>query len=203
LHPSNALTTFDMPDTRSDPFQVETALAATDHLTDIPNRRFFLEFAKVDMERSVRFGAPSSLLIIDIDHFKNINDSYGHAAGDEVLRRVAEVGTQSVRSCDLFARLGGEEFVCLLPEIDEWGAVIAAERLRAAVEQLSVLSGKERISVTVSIGVSPVTGADRSVDDVLRRADRALYLAKGDGRNCVRCLDSRDPLARNDDRSPR
>jgi diguanylate cyclase (GGDEF)-like protein len=178
-------------------------LAATDHLTDIPNRRFFLEFAKVDMERSVRFGAPSSLLIIDIDHFKNINDSYGHAAGDEVLRRVAEVGTQSVRSCDLFARLGGEEFVCLLPEIDEWGAVIAAERLRAAVEQLSVLSGKERISVTVSIGVSPVTGADRSVDDVLRRADRALYLAKGDGRNCVRCLDSRDPLARNDDRSPR
>jgi diguanylate cyclase (GGDEF)-like protein len=171
--------------------QVEMAyakLAATDHLTDIPNRRFFLEFATADMDRSLRFGAPSSLLLIDIDHFKNVNDVHGHVAGDDVLRRVAEVCTKSIRSCDLLARFGGEEFVCLLPESDEWGAVMTAERLRRAVEGLSVHSGTEKIAVTVSIGVSSVTSADRSVDDVLRRADRALYRAKEEGRNCVRCL---------------
>jgi diguanylate cyclase (GGDEF)-like protein len=163
-------------------------LAATDPLTDIPNRRFFLEFAELDMDRSLQFGAPSSLLIIDIDKFKNVNDTYGHAVGDEVLRRVAEVGTKFIRSCDLFARLGGEEFVCILSKIDEGGAVMAAERLRVAVERLSVLiSGTERIPVTVSIGVATVTGEDQSVDDVVRRADRALYRAKGEGRNCVRC----------------
>jgi diguanylate cyclase (GGDEF)-like protein len=165
-------------------------LAATDPLTDIPNRRFFLEFAELDMDRSVRFGSPSTLLIIDIDKFKNVNDTYGHAAGDEVLRRVAEVGTKSIRSCDLFARLGGEEFVCILSKIDEWGAVMAAERLRIAIERLSVLSGTERIPVTVSVGVSPITRGDRSVDEVLRRADRALYRAKSEGRNCVRCQDT-------------
>jgi diguanylate cyclase (GGDEF)-like protein len=164
-------------------------LASTDPLTNIPNRRFFFEFAELDMDRSLQFGAPSSLLIMDIDKFKNVNDTYGHALGDEVLRRVAEVGTKSIRSCDLFARLGGEEFVCILSQIDEWGAVMAAERLRVAIEQLSVLSETERIPVTVSIGVSTVTSEDRSVDDVLRRADRALYRAKGAGRNCVRCRD--------------
>jgi diguanylate cyclase (GGDEF)-like protein len=162
-------------------------LAATDPLTAIPNRRFFLEFAELDMNRSLRFGEPSSLLIVDIDKFKNVNDTYGHAEGDKVLRRVAEVCTNSIRSCDLFARLGGEEFVCILSQIDEWGAVIAAERLRIAVERLPVFCGTQRIPVTVSIGVSPITDKDRSIDEVLRRADRALYRAKRDGRNCVRC----------------
>jgi diguanylate cyclase (GGDEF)-like protein len=165
-------------------------LAATDPLTDIPNRRFFLEFAELDMNRSLRFGAPSSLLIVDIDRFKNVNDTYGHAKGDAVIRRVAEVCTNSIRSCDLFARLGGEEFVCILSQIDGQGAFIAAERLRIAVERLSVFSGIRRIPVTVSIGISPITSKDRGVDDVLRRADRALYRAKAEGRNCVRCQDA-------------
>jgi diguanylate cyclase (GGDEF)-like protein len=161
-------------------------LAATDPLTNIPNRRLFLEFVKDDMERSARFGDPSSLLIVDLDHFKEVNDTYGHVVGDEVLRRVAEVGTKTIRSCDLFARLGGEEFVCVLPKTDEWGAVMIADRLRIAVERLSVLSGTKPIRVTVSIGVSAVLGRDSSVTDVLRRADCALYRAKNEGRNCVR-----------------
>ena len=116
-------------------------LAATDPLTGLPNRRFFNEFAKLDMDRFLRFGEPSSLLLVDLDHFKIINDTFGHAAGDEVLRRVASLGKLVFRSSDLFARWGDEEFVCLLPCTDEWGAILAAEKLRLAVEQLSVFSG--------------------------------------------------------------
>jgi diguanylate cyclase (GGDEF)-like protein len=162
-------------------------LAATDPLTEIPNRRFFHDFAKRDMERFLRFGDPSSLLMVDLDNFKKVNDTYGHAAGDEVLHRIAAAGKATFRkNRDLFARLGGEEFVCMLPGTDEWGAVMAAEKLRATVERLPILSGTQLIPVTVSIGVSSVYETDLTVDDTLRRADRALYRAKCDGRNCVR-----------------
>jgi diguanylate cyclase (GGDEF)-like protein len=161
-------------------------LAATDPLTGLPNRRFFDEFAKLDMDRFLRFGDPSSLLMVDLDHFKNINDTYGHAVGDEVLRRVAALGKLVFRSGDLFARWGGEEFVCLLPRTDEWGAMLAAEKLRSAVEQLSIVSGGRAIPVTASIGVSSVDSADRVMDNALLRADRALYRAKDSGRNRVR-----------------
>jgi diguanylate cyclase (GGDEF)-like protein len=161
-------------------------LAATDPLTGLPNRRFFDEFAKLDMDRFLRFGEPSSLMMVDLDHFKSINDTYGHAAGDEVLRRVASLGKLVFRSSDLFARWGGEEFVCLLPGTDEWGAILAAEKLRSAVEQLSIVSGGKAIPVTASIGVSLVGSDDRLMYDALLRADRAVYRAKNDGRNCVR-----------------
>jgi diguanylate cyclase (GGDEF)-like protein len=102
-------------------------------LTGLPNRRFFDEFAKLDMDRFLRFGEPSSVLMVDLDDFKSINDTYGHAARDEVLRRVAPFGKLVFRSSDVFARWGGEEFVCLLPRTDEWGAILAAEKLRSAV----------------------------------------------------------------------
>jgi diguanylate cyclase (GGDEF)-like protein len=138
------------------------------------------------MDRFLRFGEPSSLLMVDLDHFKNINDMYGHAAGDEVLRRVASLGELVFRSSDLFARWGGEEFVCLLPRTDEWGAVLAAEKLRSAVEQLWIESGGKAIPVTASIGVSSVNSTDRVMDRVLLRAERALYCAKDSGRNRVR-----------------
>ena len=161
-------------------------LAATDPLTGLPNRRFFDESAKLDMDRFLRFGEASSMLMIDLDHFKNINDTFGHAAGDDVLRCVASLGKQVFRSVDLFARWGGEEFVCLLPGTDEWGAILAAEKLRSAIEQLPVISGERSLSVTASIGVSSVTETDRAVDSVLLRADKALYRAKESGRNCVR-----------------
>jgi diguanylate cyclase (GGDEF)-like protein len=174
-------------------------LAATDPLTGLPNRRFFDEFAKLDMDRFLRFGEPSSVLMVDLDHFKSINDTYGHAVGDEVLRRVASLGKLVFRSSDLFARWGGEEFVCLLPRTDEWGAILAAEKLRSAVEQLSIVCSGKPVPLTASVGVSTVDSADRVMDDALLRADRALYRAKNDGRNCVRNYEiraSRTPRTR-------
>jgi diguanylate cyclase (GGDEF)-like protein len=161
-------------------------LAATDALTGIPNRRFFDEFAAIEFERVARFGEPSSLLMIDLDHFKAINDAHGHAAGDAVLRSVATVGATVLRACDLFARIGGEEFVCLLPGTGPAGALVAAEKLRAEIGGLSIAVGARTLAVTASIGVASITQGDRSILDVLRRADEALYLAKADGRNCVR-----------------
>jgi diguanylate cyclase (GGDEF)-like protein len=161
-------------------------LAATDPLTGIPNRRFFDEFAKLEINRFLRFGGSSSLLMLDIDHFKSVNDRYGHAAGDEVLRRVASLGKTVFRGGDLFARLGGEEFVCLMPGTDEWGAVIAAQKLRGAIEQIQVPAGSATIRVTASIGLTALDAGDSAMDSVLVRADEALYLAKDDGRNCVR-----------------
>jgi diguanylate cyclase (GGDEF)-like protein len=161
-------------------------LADMDSLTELPNRRFFGQFAKRDMDRFLQFGKPSSLLLIDLDHFKDINDTYGHAAGDDVLRHVASLGKIVFRSSDLFARWGGEEFVCLLPGTDEWGAILAAEKLRSAIEQLSIISGGKPIAVTASVGVSSVDSEDQVIDHALLRADRALYRAKDEGRNCVR-----------------
>jgi diguanylate cyclase (GGDEF)-like protein len=161
-------------------------LAATDPLTGIPNRRFFEEFAKLNIERGLRFGETSSLLMIDLDNFKFINDAYGHAVGDEVLRRVASLGKNAFRTCDLLARLGGEEFVGLLTGTDESGAIMAAEKLRAAIEQLPIENGSKSIFVTASIGVSSILRGDPTVHSALLRADKALYLAKQDGRNCVR-----------------
>ncbi|MDO8397137.1 MAG: diguanylate cyclase [Bradyrhizobium sp.] len=161
-------------------------LASTDQLTGLPNRRFFDEFAKLDMDRFLQFGEPSSLLMVDLDHFKTINDTYGHAAGDEVLRRVAALGKLVFRSCDLFIRWGGEEFVCLLPRTDEWGAILAAEKLRSAIEQLSIFSNGKALPVTASIGVASIDSTDQAMDSALLRADRALYRAKECGRNRVR-----------------
>jgi diguanylate cyclase (GGDEF)-like protein len=161
-------------------------LASTDPLTGLPNRRFFGEFAKLDMDRFLRFGEPSSLLMIDLDHFKTINDTYGHAAGDEVLCRVAALSKLIFRSSDLFARWGGEEFVCLLPRTDEWGALQTAEKLRSAIEQLSIFSGERAIPVTASIGAASIDSTDRVIESALLRADNALYRAKECGRNCVR-----------------
>lgn len=161
-------------------------LAATDPLTGLPNRRFFEEFAALDLDRFLRFGKPSSLLMIDLDHFKSINDTYGHAAGDEVLRTVASLGKSVFRSCDIFARLGGEEFVCLLPSTDEWGAVMAAEKLRSTIKRARIVVGNQQIAVTASIGISSIEESDGKIDDALLRADKAMYEAKNSGRNCVR-----------------
>ena len=163
-------------------------LAATDALTGIPNRRFFTEMGESEIARFMRFGEPCSILVADIDNFKHINDSYGHAGGDEVLRRVATLGKTVFRGCDLFARFGGDEFACLLPGADEGGAVVAAEMLRREIERLPVVIGSRTVLVTASIGVTCLTVGDRMLESVLDRADSALYRAKADGRNCVRRL---------------
>ncbi len=172
-------------------------LAATDALTGIPNRRFLDEFAAIEFSRVTRFGGALSVLMIDLDHFKVINDENGHPAGDEVLRKVAMVGFNVLRACDVLARIGGEEFVCMLPGTDAAGARVAAEKLRLEIEQLSIRSGPETLSVTASIGVGVICPGDTSISDVMRRADEALYLAKSAGRNCVRFL----PECRDEDPS--
>jgi len=161
-------------------------LAATDALTGIPNRRFFDEFSAIEFSRVIRFGEPLSVLMIDLDHFKVVNDENGHLAGDEVLRKVAMVGFNVLRACDVLARIGGEEFVCLLPGTDAAGARVAAEKLRLEIEQLSIRVGAETLSVTASIGIGWICPGDTSIADAMGRADEAMYLAKAGGRNCVR-----------------
>lgn len=161
-------------------------LAATDPLTGLPNRRFFEEVANAELHQVLRFGKRASLVMIDIDRFKSINDTHGHAAGDDVLRAVATLSKNVVRRDDLFFRFGGEEFVCLMRGTDERGAVAVAEKLRIAIEQLRIPSVKASISLTASFGVAGITADDRSIDSVLARADKALYRAKAEGRNCIR-----------------
>ena len=161
-------------------------LASTDSLTGLPNRRFFDDYAALEFHRFVRFGEPASLLMLDLDGFKAINDRHGHPAGDEVLRQVARLFGRETRSADLFARYGGEEFVALLPQTDEANALGVAEKLRAAVEKLKIKSGSRRIPVTISIGVAAMHPGDASLDAVIARVDEALYRAKNEGRNCVR-----------------
>jgi diguanylate cyclase (GGDEF)-like protein len=160
-------------------------LASTDPLTDLPNRRFFEDNARIELERLRRFGGAMSLLMIDLDKFKLINDRYGHAAGDAVLKRFASRCRSVLRDSDLFARIGGEEFVVLLFGTDEAGAMLLAERIRSSVADLRVRTAAGTIRVTSSIGVASIRASDRSIAAALNRADQALYAAKAAGRNVV------------------
>ncbi|MBN9022066.1 MAG: diguanylate cyclase, partial [Rhizobiales bacterium] len=157
-------------------------LAATDALTGLANRRYFFDVAAREVERVKRFRLPASLVMTDIDHFKSINDTYGHAAGDEALREVASVASAQLREPDVLARLGGEEFALLLPGVPEAGAAVAAERLRRSLSEASVL---DAFRITASFGVSEILASDAGIDDALARADAALYAAKQTGRNRV------------------
>jgi two-component system cell cycle response regulator len=163
------------------------SLALTDQLTGLYNRRYLMAHLDELIARVREDGINSAVLLFDIDHFKRVNDTYGHAAGDEVLEQLAARTTNSVRTVDLVARLGGEEFVVVMPETDLPIAVAVAERLRAAVarEPFSLKSSDERLSVTISIGVTAAGGGEDDRDRMLKRADEALYAAKSGGRNCV------------------
>jgi len=160
-------------------------LAATDPLTGLPNRRYFLEAASLEVERVRRFGASASVVMLDVDHFKAVNDTYGHALGDEALRSLATACKSALRRVDVFARHGGEEFVILLPGTKEAGAARLAEKLRMAVLETPVGDGKNDISLTASFGVSQIRPTDRGIEESLARADGALYEAKHHGRNRV------------------
>ncbi len=156
----------------------------TDELTQIPNRRGILDSLASELANSARHSLPLAVLMADIDHFKSINDSHGHAAGDEALRIVSRTLAAALREGDSVGRLGGEEFLVLLPMLEGDGAQAAAERLRRQVEQArAVFEGRE-IPLSVSIGVGCRRQGD-SVDSLLARADAALYAAKGAGRNRV------------------
>jgi two-component system, cell cycle response regulator len=162
-------------------------LAVTDQLTGLNNRRFLMSQLKPMIQRAARGGTPVSVLVLDIDHFKRVNDSFGHDAGDDVLRVFARRLSDSLRPGDIPARFGGEEFVVAMPGTAGDAACMVAERVRRTVAALPILTGHGRvpIDVTVSIGVATVTGAEDSIEALLKRADEAVYAAKQSGRNRV------------------
>lgn len=165
-------------------------MATTDLLTGLPNRADFFDHATDELRRTVRFDRPPVLLMMDLDRFKRINDQYGHGAGDEALRAFAGVLRKVMREVDMLGRVGGEEFAAMLPETDLEGGLLAAERLRAAVEAIEVsLPGSELLTFTVSIGVARPK-PDEPLDRLMARADAALYAAKANGRNRVECAEN-------------
>ncbi len=161
--------------------------ARTDALTGAANRRHFFPLAREAMGLSRRYRHALSLLMLDIDHFKAINDAHGHQVGDQVLKSLVQVCRQTLRDVDVLGRIGGEEFTVLLPETEAEQALQVAERLRQAIATTEVpLDDGKAVRFTVSIGVATLTSGDGDVDAFLNRADRALYEAKEAGRNRVR-----------------
>jgi len=161
-------------------------LAMMDGLTGLYNRRHFLELAKKEVRRARRYSQKMGFLMVDIDHFKVINDSYGHACGDRALQEFARVVEGAVREADIVARYGGEEFVVALPETSLPGSGILAERIRAAVEAIEVISdNNEVVRFTTSIGGTHLLDENDDAEKALSRADKALYEAKSSGRNQV------------------
>lgn len=161
-------------------------LAHTDELTGIANRRHFTLLAEREVDRAERTGQPLALLMLDIDHFKDINDRHGHALGDQALKAFCRACEQVLRKTDVFGRVGGEEFAILMPGTDLATALAVAERLREAVARAAVRSADgQEVRFTVSIGASEVNGRGRHLDELLSQADAALYQAKQGGRNQV------------------
>ncbi|MEW6365396.1 MAG: diguanylate cyclase [Acidobacteriota bacterium] len=162
-------------------------ISTIDELTQLPNRRSFNETLAVEYERSRRFKQDMALVMIDIDHFKRINDAYGHPYGDYVLREVANALRKNVRKVDLAARYGGEEFAVLLPSTPRENAGVLAEKLRKAVESLSFEHDGDPVSVTISLGVCDFRHCrPQDPEELVQMADASLYQAKRNGRNCVR-----------------
>jgi diguanylate cyclase (GGDEF)-like protein len=161
-------------------------LAITDPLTGLYNRRYFTERVQEEMERSRRLNHPLTVMMLDLDHFKRINDTYGHATGDEILILTAAVLEKSLRKIDFAARYGGEEFLVLLPETDLEESLVIGERLRIKVAEEPFETSVGRIRITLSIGVASFTGnANLSVEELISWADHEMYAAKHEGRNRV------------------
>jgi len=161
--------------------------AFTDHLTGLANRRRFERQLEREVARMERYGHPFSLLMIDIDNFKDLNDSFGHVAGDDAIRRLSRVLREGTRGIDLAARIGGEEFAVLLVETKKESAFEVAERLRAAIKVLEIPSARY---ITASFGVAECPGDAQTAADVLKAADVALYEAKRNGRDRVVAMQS-------------
>ena len=160
-------------------------LATTDPLTGAYNRREFARLAQVELERARRYGHPTSAILLDVDHFKKVNDTYGHAAGDDVLVVLAQLLTREVRASDLVARYGGEEFMLFLPETSQEKAWDIAERIRRVVADMPVMVDDQIVRFTVSMGVTSSENVGQDFESLLREADRLLYQAKQSGRNQV------------------
>jgi len=163
-------------------------LATTDSLTGLHNRRYFMESASQELDRARRYQTPLSLLLLDADHFKSVNDRYGHPVGDQALQTLAIIGRRVLREVDLFARIGGEEFAILLPQTDHAAARNVAERLRQAIIDQPIATEDGPLHLTVSLGLTNLGSAPADLDELLRRADVALYQAKQNGRNRVESI---------------
>jgi diguanylate cyclase (GGDEF)-like protein len=163
------------------------ALATTDALTGLYNRRYLDTVLFSELRRSLRYKAPLSLVLLDIDRFKAVNDGYGHAVGDAVLRNVASLITRQARGTDVIARYGGEEIVLVLPHTDTRGAGDLAERLRQQISEALFVHGDVSLKVTASFGIATYLAGPQALnpEELLRQADEALYEAKRSGRNQV------------------
>jgi two-component system cell cycle response regulator len=170
-----------------DNVQMSIEAAITDALTGLHNRRYMETHLATLVEQAQARGKPLTVLVLDIDFFKAVNDTHGHDAGDDVLREFAVRLKKSIRGIDLACRLGGEEFVVVMPDTDMAVATMVAERLRRriAADAFPIHKGERKVAVTISIGLAAVGGPDDGAANVLKRADQALYRAKRDGRNRV------------------
>ncbi len=160
-------------------------LMTIDGLTQIFNKRYFLESLERELSRSRRYSRELSLIMFDIDHFKQVNDTYGHLAGDAVLKQLCTVVDNKIRREDLLCRYGGEEFAILLPEIDHFNAKLTAEKIRRLVERTAFSFEDTQIPVTISLGVACVETDASDPDSFVKLADEQLYAAKKGGRNRV------------------
>ena len=160
-------------------------IARTDGLTGLNNRRAFYERGEDEFARTKRYGSPLTLVMLDIDHFKNINDTWGHAAGDEALRKIAEAITALLRETDFCGRVGGEEFGLLLPQTNREAGVALANRLRKRIHEIVIRHNEATINCSASFGVATCKSTTTNIDTLVASADRALYQAKQTGRNKV------------------
>lgn len=169
--------------------------AMTDALTGIPNRRYAIDRIQMEWLASARHGRSLSAMIVDLDSFKDINDTHGHDVGDVALRQVVEALRGVLRAQDVICRTGGDEFLVICPDTDLRAAIVCAERLRAAAETLEIETGGPRLRLSVSIGVATRDASMPNVDALIKLADRGAFLAKGRGRNCVVAAQARAALA--------
>ncbi|MEF2554428.1 diguanylate cyclase [Aurantimonas sp. A2-1-M11] len=166
-----------------------TRIAATDYLTGLFNRRAFVDATEAELRALSSTGRKASLLMFDIDHFKSINDVHGHQAGDEALQAIATICRSVLREGDLFARIGGEEFACFMPDTDGSAALLVADRLKREIAISKVTYQSRSFKLTVSIGISTTPAGGATLDQMLVSADNAMYRAKREGRDCIRTSD--------------
>jgi two-component system cell cycle response regulator len=165
-------------------------LSNTDGLTKLYNRRYFMELLELEFQRARRYDSNMAFVMIDIDHFKNFNDTYGHLLGDRILIEIASILQENLRVHDIVGRYGGEEFALLTPETDQKGALVVAERYRRRIEDFVLMEGEKHLKITISLGIACYPHQQiNSVDDLIRLADNALYKAKRNGRNRVEVQD--------------
>lgn len=182
---------YDVTDVATNRHQLQAAnqelqrLSSTDRLTGLFNRGHWEEILRQDYARHRRYAINSALVMCDIDHFKQINDTYGHQAGDRVIQHTANLIRQSIRDSDVAGRYGGEEFVVLLPDTDSQGALVFAERLRQSVEAYEVQHESHTIRFTISLGIADLGQPSSGHAQLIEWADNALYTSKSGGRNQV------------------